>query len=299
MVDLSSYLPEFIIVGAAKSGTSSLYRYLEEHPNIYMPRLKELNFFHTYGIKESPIILRSIEMPTNIMSYTGHFYEAEEMQIKGEASPSYLIYYNRTIANIKKFYSNRKEPKIIIILREPIDKIWSHFKYNRMHGLDPDFLSLDEAIEAEPQRIKKQHYLPDVHYLNNTMYFEQVKAYIDNFKDVLVVLFDDLQSNPNDLISRIHDFLGVERIIPDNLGAKYNQSLTKKIPKNQIIKCLMELKFTSIPFPFKQKFKNYLLRNETMPSNVNNQLKIIFTVEVEKLEKLLNIDLSMWLSKYK
>ena len=61
----------------------------------------------------------------------------------------------------------------------------------------------------------------------------------------------------------------------------------------------MELKFTSIPFPFKQKFKNYLLRNETMPSNVNNQLKIIFKVEVEKLEKLLNIDLSMWLSKYK
>ncbi|BDS14665.1 sulfotransferase [Aureispira anguillae] len=298
MVELTSYFPDFIIVGAAKSGTSSLHRYLSTHPDIYMPKLKELNFMHTYGQGPLPILERFPEMPTNEMAYAGHFYEAKDHQQKGEASPSYLIYYERTIATIKKFYKGKKEPKIIIILREPIDKIWSHFRFNRMHKLDPDCLSLEEALEVESKRLKDPSYLPDVHYIHNTKYLEQVKAYLDNFEEVKVVLFDDLNEHPVKLMTEIHAFLGVKDLIPEDLGKKYNKSNTKAVPTNKMIAWAMEAGLTRVPFPFKEQLKNKLLKKETMDESVRAKLVQIFKPEVEQLQELLGQDLSSWLANY-
>jgi hypothetical protein len=299
MVELASYFPDFIIVGAAKSGTSSLHNYLNSHPSIFMPELKELNFFHAYGQEMVPFWERSPEMPRNEMAYASHFYESDVNQIKGEASPSYLIYYKRTIANIKKFYKGRKEPKIIIILREPIDKIWSHFRFNRQHNLDIDALSLEDAINQESERLKNPVYLPDVHYIYNTQYLQQVKAYLDNFEEVKVLLFEELNENPKQFISEIQDFLGVENKIPENLGEKYNKSNVAKVPSNNAIAWAMKVGLTRIPFPFKERFKEKFLKKETMSDAAKKKLIQIFKPEVEELEILLNRDLSSWLSKYR
>jgi len=299
MVELASYFPDFIIVGAAKSGTSSLHRYLNVHPDIFMPKLKELNFFHAYGQENTPIWERFPEMPTNEMAYASHFYEAKDNQIKGEASPSYLIYYKRTIDNIKKFYKGRKEPKIVIILREPIDKIWSHFRFNRMYKLDPDNLSLEAALEIEKKRLKNPTYLPDVHYIYNTQYLQQVKAYLENFKEVKVFLFDDLNENPTQLITEIQDFIGVERQLPENAGKKYNKSNVIKVPSNNAVAWAMKTGLTRLKFPFKEQLKSKFLKKETMSISVQKKLIEIFKPEVEELQVLLNRDLSTWLLKYK
>lgn len=299
MIELASYFPDFIIVGAAKSGTSSLHEYLSTHPDVFMPKLKELNFFHAYGQANPPIWERSPEMPTNPMAYASHFYEANADQLKGEASPSYLIYYKRTIANIKRFYKGRKEPKIIIILREPIDKIWSHFRFNRMRNLDPDALSLEEALEVESERLKNPTYLPDVHYIHNTQYLQQVKAYLDNFEEVQVLLFDDLKKDPIKLISEVQTFLGVKNEVPENLGQTYNRSSVATVPSNNAVAWALKVGLTRIPFPFKEKLKAKLLKKETMSEGVEERLIQLFKPEVEGLETLLNRDLSSWLSKYK
>lgn len=298
MIELTPYFPDFIIVGAAKSGTSSLHKYLSAHPDVFMPKLKELNFFHAYGQDNTPIWERFPEMPTNEMAYASHFYKAGANQIKGEASPSYLIYHERTIANIKKFYKGRELPKIIIILREPIDKIWSHFRFNRMYNLDPDGLTLEEAIQVESERLKNPTYLPDVHYINNTKYLQQVKAYLDNFESVKVVLFDDLNKDPMKFISEIQDYLGVENNIPEDLGKKYNKSNVSNVPSNNAVAWAMKMGLTQIPFPFKEQLKNRLLKKEKMSASVEKQLIKIFKPEVEELQTLLNQDLSSWLSKY-
>ncbi len=300
MIDLSVHLPEFIIVGAAKSGTSSLHRYLQEHPRIYMPSLKELNYLHTHGVEKDLAILKRVpEMPTNETAYASHFYEAEEGQIKGEASPSYLIYHERTIANIKQFYKNRSQPKIIIILREPIDKIWSHYKFNKKYQLDPDGLSIRKAIAAEPDRLADTSYLPDVHYWHNTQYYTQVKAYLDHFEDVKVVLFDELHQDAEQLIFELHDFLGVERILPEGLKIKHNQSDAAIVPTNKYVAWAMKMRLTSIPVPFKSYLKSKLLKKEQMDSATRNQLVGLFKPEVERLQTLLDKDLSSWLAGYK
>lgn len=101
MPELTSYFLDFLIIGAAKSGTSSLQEYLSTHPDNFMSKLKELNFFHAYDQDIIPIWERFPEMPTNEMAYASRFYEAKANQINGEPSPSFLIYYERTIANIK------------------------------------------------------------------------------------------------------------------------------------------------------------------------------------------------------
>lgn len=298
MIELTSYFPDFLIVGAAKSGTSSLHKYLDVHPDIFMSKLKELNFFHAYGQDASPIWERFPQMPTNEMAYASHFYEASSNQIKGESSPSYLIYYERTIANIKRFYKGRKEPKIIIILREPIDKIWSHFRFNRMYNLDPDNLTLEEAINAEPERLKKTAYLPDIYYVYNTKYLQQVQAYLDNFDEVKVVLFDDLKSHPAALISEIQDYLEVNNIALEGLNKKHNVSNVASVPSNNTVAWMMNTGLTRMPFPFKEQLKKIFLKKETMPVAVQQKLVELFKPEVEGLQTLLKRDLSSWLAKY-
>ena len=93
-------LPDFLIVGAARSGTSSLYFYLREHPEIFMPEFKEPHFFSFLG-KESPHPGR--RQPWNVADYSELISPADPGQLLGEASTSYLYYFDESIGNIKYF----------------------------------------------------------------------------------------------------------------------------------------------------------------------------------------------------
>ncbi len=97
----------------------------------------------------------SPNLPTNWLTYLGLFHDCQENQICGEATPSYLYYHDRTIKNIKALHPEWQKLKIIIILREPIDKIKSHYRFIQKYNLDPDNLSLLDSILQEDERKKK------------------------------------------------------------------------------------------------------------------------------------------------
>lgn len=260
--------PKFLIVGAAKSGTTSLHVYLREHPHIFVPEVKETWFFSLKDNANKAILDYYPSLPQNFLDYLKLFEAASFGQICGEVTPSYLYYYNQTIANIKKFLPDWQNLKIIIILREPIDKVLSHYNFVREEKLDPEELSLREAIRREDERYQNPKLLLDVNYIRNTKYYEAVSAYIETFNQVKIFLYEDLRDNPTQLLTELYSFIGVVDFIPPSLGIAYNKS--KKT-----------------------------LTNNTLEHEVLSTLKKAFRKDLLQLQKIIAPkDISHWLVKY-
>lgn len=295
-------MPDFMIVGAGKSGTSSLHHYLNEHPDVYMPWHKETWFFHLKDNPNKSILKIAPYLPTNFLTYLGLYIEAKENQICGEATPSYLYYYESTIKNIKRYHPEWRKLKIIIILREPISKVISHYKFVHTKNLDPDKLNLEDALSKEEQRKQENNVLPDLFYIDNTLYYKQVKAYLDTFPNTKIFLYDELKKNPEELISNLYDFVGVDSTFkPLSLGKKFNPSNKKLIPKNKFSKYLANYmnRFSYlIPPILKNKIDKILYKEEIINSKTINFLKNAFKKDLINLQKIIDKDISHWISKY-
>ncbi len=149
--DGAANYPDFLVVGAAKSGTSSLHRYLARQPDIVLPPTKETWFWHQNRNANRAIFNYWDEsrIPASLEEYLGLFDHAEPGQLVGEVCPSYLYYHEQTIESLTEFHPRWREVKIIIILRNPTDRILSEYRFVRQHGLDPEQLGLDDALRRE------------------------------------------------------------------------------------------------------------------------------------------------------
>jgi hypothetical protein len=268
-----------------------------------MPKkVKELNFWHTYNHEDERAILKWANVfPTTIKEYEQHFDHKRPNQICGEASPSYLIYYKDTIDNLKTLHANWGEIKIIIILREPIDKIWSHYKFSKNHDLDPLDLSLPQTLKLEGSRINDISLLPDLHFVHNTRYFDQVKYYQEYFDNVKVLLYDDLKKNSQTVLDEITDFLEIARFVPDNADKVFNASRRVYKP-NKIVKMTTGSGLGKyLPRELKgciNYIKQISSSEEKMDAKTEMYLRGIFRPEIEKLNTIIEPDLTGWLKKY-
>lgn len=199
-------LPDFLIVGAARSGTSSLFYYLRQHPNIFMPSLKEPQFFSFMDYTlYSPKNVPQIMAVTNLTEYGNLFDDAKQGQVVGEASTSYLYIHEKTIKNIKDVYGPKyKNLKIIIILRNPTERTWSHYVRNVMDNRQD---LLEKGIKSEV--IEKELFGHD-YIIEFGMYYEQVKSYIEEFPNVKIWLLEDLSKRTKTVIEETFLFLGVD-----------------------------------------------------------------------------------------
>lgn len=130
-------LPDFLIIGAQKSGTTSLYEYLCQHPEIVPAQKKEVHYFDTGFYK-------------GITWYRTHFPRRRSLsnEITGEASPSYLFYPQTA----RRMYQVVPQARLLVLLRNPVDRAISSYYHQQQKGVEP--LSLDEALHAEEQRMK-------------------------------------------------------------------------------------------------------------------------------------------------
>lgn len=305
-----SKLPDFIIVGAAKSGTTSLYYYLNAFDDIFMSSIKEPHFFSFY--KDEPNF-KSPEKLNNVVSdindYTALFSEAKEGQLIGEASTSYLYYHKKAIANMKKVYGeDYKKIKVIIALRNPVERAWS--QVNHFKKFDNEPLNALQAVKEEviAKRLKNDwnNYYD---YLGFGNYYTQVKNYLENFENVHVFTYFELQKNRVDTINQVANFLfETNKDYSDvitNLNKKYNIS---GIPKNRFSKLIWNITHKQnpikklatfiVPEKIKQGFYNKvsskILKPNVMPETFVKELKDVYEPEIEKLEDLIDKDLSAW-----
>ena len=227
---METKLPNFLIVGAPKSGTSSLHYYLKQHPEIYMSPVKEPRFitaqfikFPLKGIRDDrleKIIVKSFD------EYKKLFSKVKNEKAIGEASIDNLYFYENAIKYIKKYLG---EVRIIIILRNPIDRAFSAYQMFVRNLREP--LSFEDALKAEQER-KNNNWAFGWHYLSVGFYYKQVKAYLENFSQVKVYLFDDLKTDALGVAKDIFMFLKVNMSFAPDVSHIYNIS---GIPKNRFI----------------------------------------------------------------
>jgi len=301
--------PDFLIVGAAKSGTSSLHSYLSKHPDIYMPKKrKELYFWHVATNSNRSIIDHDGEgnIPTRLDEYLEYFDDAQEGQIMGEACPSYLYFRDHVLQNLQLHHTNWKNVKIIIILREPVSRIVSQYRFVCKKRLDPEFLSFSDSLKVEAGRVKRNELLPDLFYTEVSKYAEQVEFYQKNFNNVHVCLYDELKENPRSLLDNLCNFLEVDGSkLPEFDFEVVNSSSGAKKLKHPLIvqkaRRVGRLSLFWLPERFKvslrEKFEGALSEPVVIPDNEVTQLNRSFRTEIEKLQQVLGKDLGMWIRK--
>ena len=298
-------MPNFSIVGAAKSGTSSLFHYLVQHPDIFIPAKKECRFFSEMsdflgGPKGRTNWDDSI--PANFEEYLSLFGTAGDAKAIGDVSPDYLYFYERSIGNIKKYLG--ENIKIIIILRNPVDRAYSHYLHYVRDGQET--LSFEDALGQEESRIKDKWEF-GWHYKNVSFYYAQTKAYLENFRQVKVYLYEDFSNGTRKLIKDMFEFLEVESSFKSSLGTKYNVS---GVPRNKFLGRMIlspnpfkrVLKSILVPLLSKEKFKQLgakvsakaLIRPE-MNAETRTSLQSLFKDDIIRLQSLINRDLSAWL----
>lgn len=212
-------LPNTLIVGAAKAGTTSLFDWLSQHPDVAPSRIKEVKYFdHNYSRGPN--------------WYRAQFAPRRRHKVILEASPSYL--WNRPVP--ERVRALLGSPKIIALLREPVDRAYSHYAMKVKQGFET--LSFEEALAAEPERLAglaeraaagEEAFLGPHErfaYVAESLYAEQVERWLAVFprESLLFIRSEDLFRDPQREMARTLDFLGLAPfdfcdLRPKNVGS--------------------------------------------------------------------------------
>jgi hypothetical protein len=300
-------LPDFLLVGAAKSATSSLSFYLDQHPQIAMASQKESWFFSFYGNPpdySSPGVLSDVV--SDLDTYTRLFDGAKADQKLGDACPSYLYTYEDTIRNIRELYSTEllAKLKIIISLREPVGRAYSQYYTFKRKVQEP--LTFDQAIQ--PDTINKrlqQNWNIFYDYLGFGMYASQVEAFQQAFgkERVHVLLYDDISSDIQKTCRDIYEFLEIDPdvVVDDRhkINAISGEPRIKWVVAGLFSKNRFKRSISAIiPQKLRAKIAFFiftaLLKHETLDAKTIHQISQYFTEDISRLEKLIGRDLSAW-----
>jgi hypothetical protein len=239
-------LPDFMIIGGARCGTSSLYSYLREHPEIFMPDLKEPHFFNYLKLKKSPHPDRA---PWTLDDYAAMFEYASPAQKIGEASASYLFFHDIVIPTLQSIYGEKaRYVKIVIVLRNPIDRAWSQHMLLKRNGYEMSFFEMVEKYCSGKE--KTFH-----NFIGAGYYNEPIQDYLNSFESVKIFMFEDLMRNRVSVVRNIFELIGVNHteFIPQNISTTYNAS---GISRSGLSRFVYKLMFNDITF--KKFFKHIL-----------------------------------------
>tara|TARA_B100000780_G_scaffold15289_1_gene10154 strand:- start:4567 stop:5430 length:864 start_codon:yes stop_codon:yes gene_type:complete len=284
-------LVDFFIVGAPKAGTTSLFYYLNKNKGICMSSIKEPNFFSSQDLKIQKIYYDSLILD-NLKEYERIFTPKNKQQIIGEASVSYLFYPN--VAN--RIFDYNPRSKIIIILRDPVERAFSHYSMDLRLGHVKQ--SLDELFDLG---LNNKDNLFFQQYILLGQYYEQVNRYIKVFgrENICVKFYDELKLDASSFYSDILKFLHQENDHNIDFNQPFNKS---KLPSNKFIKWLYSWpiirKISLIFLPLSViefiNIKFFKENNNIITNDLKSKLHSFFLEDIEKLEKLLSKDLKSW-----
>lgn len=250
--------PKFLGLGVAKAGTTTIAGYLSQHPDIYIPKRKELHFFDRESV--------------NFLQKELYLREFKEGKCNGEFTPSYML-DPKARDNILDLLG--VNVKFIVSLRNPMERAFSHYchalnhwhkqKYRRLNYPVED-LCFEDAIVAETERLNLgKYHIRHQSYFTKGLYYQQLVHYFERFpkENFKIVIFDDLKNNELSIVNEIVSFLGLD-------NSKFIKTNSKRNSQT-----------------------NKVINNDTY-----NMLVDMYIHEVEKLEDLINRDLTLW-KKYK
>ena len=296
-------MPNFLIIGAAKSGTTALYQYLKQHPQIYMSPVQDPEFFSFEGEQLNfcgPGVTINTSSITNIEAYRRLFQGVSKEIAIGERS-ALCLYIPKAAERIKHYIPHAK---LIAILRNPVDRAYSSFMHLIRDNREPitDFY---QAIEAEEDRIRNNWGFL-WRYQDLGFYFIQLKRYFDLFDQdqIRIYIYDDFCTRPVEVIQDIFRFLEIDaNFIPDTSvkpnvsGVPQNKVLHAFLRQSNPLKTLLKTLLTA---KLRKKIANNLMNlNLSKPQlspEIRNQLVEVFREDIVQLQDLINRDLSAWLN---
>lgn len=294
--------PNFIIIGAMKAATTSLYTYLKQHPDIFMTAIKEPMFFNNFQ-KENNFLVkgRKTKKITTFKEYYNLFKDVKDEIAIGEASPAYI--FNEDCAQL--INQHLPNTKIIAVLRQPVDRAYSNFLHARRADKEP-ISNFELAIKEEAKR-KDENWSPLYYYMEKGYYTKQLKRYYNLFpqENIKVLLFEDIIKNPIAVSKEIFQFLNVEDSFTPDTSQKANVSGTPKgifgwfIMKLRYYNLIPNIQFSKylpsflISLIFKSAYTKAPKLNKEVKEKLTQQY---FKEDIIELEKLINRDLKHWIS---
>lgn len=295
--------PHFLIIGAARAGTTALHGYLRQHPQIFMPTLKEPNFFSFEGETlacKGPGADYINNSVTNQGKYLDLFARAPGGAICGEASPLYL-FSPKAPARIKR---SIPKARLVVILRNPIDQAFSHFLYASKQAIETE-RNFTTALALENERLAAG-WQPLFGYSDFPRYGDQLARYFDLFEkdQIFIRTYEDFQERPQQLFQELFQFIGADDKFQPDMTSRPNAG---GVPKNRALQDFL-MKSNPItraiglvvPKRARLAIRDQIAavntkRELTMPPAAREILKDRLSDDIRALEKLIGKDLSNWL----
>jgi hypothetical protein len=269
-------LPDFLIVGAMRCGTTALARYLGAHPDVYMAPEKETHFFD-----------RHFDRGTSW--YASRFEPAGGIAAIGEATQSYMY----DIEALQRIAQVLPDAKLITLLRDPVDRAYSHYWLNRARGLER--LSFPQAVAAEPGRLRsgsrRDRFV--FSYIDRGRYLEQLKRICERFprSALHVVIFEDMTRDARGVFREACRHIRVDpTFAPPDLGRKINAHVTFRSPGLRRIAKRLPRTLARCVGTLNVRKGGY----EPMSPDVRSALADTFREDVRSLSAWLGHDLSEW-----
>jgi Sulfotransferase family len=289
-------MPNFFIVGAQKAGTTSLYHYLNQHPQVYMSSRKEPHFFEGMHSEFRRPGRRSVPVK-DLAEYQALFAGASDESAIGEASASYL-FSPRAPGLIK---SSVPDAKIIAILRNPADRAYSNFLYCVQVGREP-LGSFVEGLQAEEARTRDK-WGPLWYYKQKGFYYAQVKRYFDTFgrDQVGIWLYEDLRNDTFGILGEVFRFLGIDEYFVPDASSEYNPSGIPRVGRLYAgVRMLTARNPALVERVIPARLRGYVKRRifakpPPFPPEVRRQLTDSYREDILRLQELIGRDLSAWL----
>lgn len=300
-------LPNFLVVGAMRAGTTTLYQALRSHPSVHMAAVKETNFFvFDRGMLDLPLNeegarifeSNSVISPTE---YVSLFKNAKQAKAIGEVSPSYL-YSRGAAARIQMWLPHSR---IIILLRDPVERAYSAYLRRAGVATDPDsFLRVAEAEHREFEEGNRLTYYP---LIAGSNYSQLLAPYVQRFphSQMWIEIFEDFWMKPEESLHELQEFLGLERHLNglphlNRSGVPRYQVVDTALRKGTSMKGFVKSRFppgaVRALVNFKQKIEDWSLKDpERLPAPIRSRLlERYFEKNIRETERLIGRNLDSW-----
>lgn len=295
-------VPNLIVIGAARSGTTALYEHLRQHPQIFLSSSKEANYFAFEG---EPLDYRGpgADFVNNSTpswdAYLELFADAPSDAVIGDISPLYL-YAPKAAERIR---ARLPDARLVAILRNPIEQAFSHFQYARARMIEP-LDSFDAALDAEPERLR-DHWQPLFQYSDFPRYAEQLRRFQAHFppEQLKIFLYEDYRADPKGVLRQIFQFVGVD---PSFVPALHQDANSGGDPRSPLLQAIImrpnllgSIAALFLPLSVRRRIRDRIsrlnvARTEFSPT-ARARLAAKLRPDILELQEMLGRDLSGWL----